>query len=95
MPCTLREAKAKVKQAKAKKAYPKAVAKAVKRNKETVSTAGKALAKGNAGAERFKGDMERANTAAFKARIGKLKPDNVNAVAGVLKTLIAQLREPS
>ena len=64
MPCTLREAKAKVKLAAAKKAYPKAVAKGVRQNKCTATAVRKNLAKTGAEAERFKADAARANAAA-------------------------------
>ena len=93
MPCTLREAKTKVKQAEAKKRYPKRLAEAEKQNERTVGVARKGLAKANTATIRFKEEAAIANAQAFKARVGKIQASDAGAAAKVLKTLLAGLRE--
>ena len=80
--------------AEAKKRYPKMLAKAVRDSEHIASAAKKGLEAGNADASRLKKEAARANRQAFKARVGKLKPDDVDT-ARVLKALLVELRGPS
>ncbi len=94
MPCTLREAKAKVKQVEAKKQYPKMLGKAKKQNERTATAARKSLAKASPAVAKFKEEAARANAQALQARLGKVRTSDVDATAKVLRTLLANLREP-
>lgn len=106
MPAAVREAKvkakavepkreAKTKLAEAKKKYPKMLAKAVRDSDRIASVARKGLTAANADAARMKKEAARANRQAFKARVGKLQPNDIDTTARVLKTLLAELRDPA
>jgi len=83
----------KARQAEAKKRYPKMLAKALRDSERIASEAKKSIVAGNADARRLKKEAARGNREAFKARMGKLKPDEVDTTARVLKTLLAGLRD--
>ena len=104
MPAAVREAKAKAvepkreaktKLAEAKKKYPKMLAKAVRDSERIASEAKKSIVAGNADAGRPRKEAARGNREAFKARLGKLQPNDVDTTARVLKLLLAELRGPS
>ena len=104
MPAAVREAKAKAvepkreaktKLAEAKKKYPKMLAKAVRDSERIASEAKKSIVAGNADASRLKKEAAQANRQAFKARVGKLQPNDIDTTARVLKTLLTELRDPA
>ncbi len=84
----------KLKQSEAKKLYPKMLANATKRNAKTVATARRGQAKASTAAAKLKKDGEKANAAAFKARLGPLQAGNAHVRAGVLESLLGAVRGP-
>ena len=86
---------AKTKLAEAKKKYRKMLAKAVRDSERIASEAKKRIVAGNVDAARLKKEAARGNREAFKARVGKLQPNEVDTTARVLKLLLAELRGPS
>ena len=83
---------AKARQVEAKKRYPKMLAKAIRDSERIAAEAKKSIVAGNADAARLTKEAARGNREAFKARVGKLKPNEVDTTARVLKALLAELR---
>jgi hypothetical protein len=92
MPCTLGEARTKVRQADAKKGYHKMIAAGVKQNNRTAATVRRNLEKGGRATNKFKQEAARANSQAMRHRISKRHPDNTDVKARALNSRLNELR---